>query len=437
MNNDSHLIWESFERKTLIKEQFDADVRYYEYLEEGLLGNIGQAVGGAWNKAKGAYDDVKTGFQQGAAGETPAPAQGEQKPGLLQRAGSAIAGGAKKLAGAAAEKIAVPLIQKAFTALQASAAKEPEGMAAKFLAAFDSGDQAGMQAAVDQGKDTGAEAEINNTPPEQQPGETVNEAYDRIFLEYLTENKLLPEYGGATGPLAAGGAGPAANMGQQPASATGTQPQQQSGGMISKVVGFIRKHPNLTTAAALTVIGLLSVSLGGMPALIAAAKGAGMGGLSGGAIGYGTGAIGAKLKGQNWKDAHQAGVDKAKTGARVGAVGGAAIAGGSEVVNQMNQPPPTSAPAPTDAVGTAPNPDDALAGIEQSIRNDPRYAGLPEDQLQGIIDQEVSMAKNVSSDSWYSDINNRPELNDDSLTKNLRESILNRPGWVNKNILNG
>ena len=196
MNNDNHLIWEQFEKKSLIKEQFDADVKYYEYLEEGILGNIGRAVGQGWNKAKtaatNAYNDVKTGFEQGAAGE-PAPAeQGEQKPGLLQRAGSAIAGGAKKIAGAAAEKIAAPLIQKAFTALQNSAQQDPNGLAAKFLGAFDAGDHASMQAAVDQGKDTAAESEINNTPPEQQPGETVNEAYDRIFLEYLTEHNLLP-----------------------------------------------------------------------------------------------------------------------------------------------------------------------------------------------------------------------------------------------------
>ena len=172
-----------------------------------------------------------------------------------------------------------------------------------------------------------------------------------------------------------------------------------------------------------------------MPALIAAAKGAGMGGLSGGAIGYGTGAIGAKLKGQSWADAHAAGKEKAKTGARIGAVGGAAVAGGSEVVNQMNQPPPSAAPAPTDAVGTTPNPDGQLAGLEQSIRANPDYAHIPEDELQKIIAQEIEMAKASPSDTWYADINNRPDLVDDKLTQHLRESILNRPGWSNREIV--
>lgn len=307
MNNDTHLIWEKYQQKSvddLIRESFEQDVikvaplLEQQLLQEGvidenLLGKIGGAISTGVDKAK----------ELGGQAIDKAKELGGKALDAAKNVGS-------KVAGAVSDKLVRPLLDKAWSFLQQNA---PD-VAQRISAAVAAGDANALQAEIQKGGGDQVKNQIASQPDQPQ------QVQEALLMEYLTAFNIVSEAdmaAGATNSMAT-------NMSQQ-----GGQ-QGGKGGMLAKAMSWMKQNPNLTTAGALGLIGLAGAALGGVPLLLMAAQGAGWGALAGGALGGGTEVVSGLTQGkglkQSVKDAGQAALSGARKGAVMGA-GGNLISG--------------------------------------------------------------------------------------------------------------
>ena len=398
MNKDSHLIWENFNSQQskksidkLIYEEFQADVdraiplMRQQLIDEGILSNVGNAIGRGYNAVKTGVGDFVAGVQGGAAGDAPVAGGGVKD--MASSAWNTAKELGSKASGAVSTKLIQPLLTKAWTFLQQ---KAPD-VAQRISAAINAGDAAAIQREVQAGGGDAVKNQVQNTPVE-----TVAER-NQLFAEYLTTYKLVSE-ADTIPPAGSEATGEQAPGAPDQQAAAQSAPQEDKGGsMISKAMSWMKKNPNLTTAGALGLIGLASVALGGWPLLIVAAKGAGWGALAGGGMAGGSTAIAGAVQGKGFKQTAKDAMGAAVSGLRKGAVVGSGAGlvsglmngvgqGGGEVQDQAPGTEPGAEDPNFDGTQDVSRGDGSAPGETPAQGGDPNYDQSADIDLDGDVD---------------------------------------------------
>ena len=399
MNNDTHLIWEQFEHRASIQKQkriYNESLiqeQYTSYLIEQIL------------IEEGLMDTVKN-----VAGK--------------------VGGAIKNIGATVNSKMIQPIVQKAVDWLKQN---DPDALVQVASAASD-GQGALDQVISQQGGDQ-VEQQIVNAP--------INEDFDAQYKEMLREHILYLHNEGLLGNIAKG-AGKLVNKakqlpgaiksgvqdikqgyqqgvsGEQPApgeSPVANKPaldgQPAPGGdkqgVLSKIMGWVKENPNMSKAIAMGIMGAASVGLGAAFATV----------LTQAAAGY---AIAGGMKGvPKYLELRKQGVEPMEALKQAGAtahdsgMSGATLATGAGLAGNV------AGKLMGGGGGAGAEP---TAGAEQPVQPG---SSTDSTYVNNVVRNPDGTVRYGTVGGMRSGV--------DSMIDDFEESILPRPGWVNKKII--